>query len=123
MAQLDEKIRQLLRKNIEYQWMPVHEKELEDLKMALTTAPVLKIYDGNEHCVIQCDASKSGIGFCLKEKKPYGSKSLTDAQINYGQIEKICLVVLMAFKISLLISPLNKIPSVPTKNKNETVQI
>lgn len=93
------KLRELLKKDVEWIWLPDHEAEFKSLKAILTSAPVLKIFDNNKQCTIQCDASKDGLGYCLlQEGKPiaYGSKSLTEAQRNYGQIEKEFLAILSA---------------------------
>lgn len=101
MAQLTEPLRHLLKKTTEWQWLPAHEAATNVLRSVLTNSPVLKIFDASRHSVIQCDASKDGIGFCLlQDGRPvaYGSKSLTEAQINYGQIEKEFLAILMACK-------------------------
>ena len=39
---------------------------------------------------LQCDSSKDGVGAVLKHEKPiaYASKSLTESQKRYAQIEK-----------------------------------
>lgn len=46
-------LRQLLRKNIAFQWQPEHDKALFALKQSLTNAPVLKYYDPNTVLTIQ----------------------------------------------------------------------
>lgn len=99
MSERTAKLRELLKKDVEWIWLQDHEMEFIGLKSTLTSAPVLKIFDESKQVTIQCDASKDGLGYCLlQEAKPvaYGSKSLTDAQKNYGQIEKEFLAILMA---------------------------
>lgn len=91
MSERTAKLRELLKKDVEWIWLQTHESAFDDLKRILINAPVLKIFDGNKESVLQCDASKDGLGYCLlQEGKPvvYGSKSLTETQKNYGQIEK-----------------------------------
>lgn len=93
------KLRELLKKDVEWIWLQEHENAFKGMKSTLTSAPVLRIFDNSKKCTIQCDASKDGLGYCLlQEGKPvaYGSKSLTDAQKNYGQIEKEFLAILSA---------------------------
>lgn len=95
------KLRELLKKEVEWIWLGDQEDAFNSLKTALTSDPVLKIFDNEKKCTIQCDASKDGLGYCLlQDGKPiaYGSKSLTNAQRNYGQIEKEFLAILSAFQ-------------------------
>ncbi|CAH0402516.1 unnamed protein product [Chilo suppressalis] len=59
------------------------------------------MFDPNKNIIIQTDASTTGIGcVLLQENKPvyYASKSLSSAEINYGQIEKEFLAILFACK-------------------------
>lgn len=99
MSERTAKVRELLKKDVEWIWLQAHETVFQELKALLVSAPVLKIFESGKDCIIQCDASKDGLGFCLlQDGRPvaYGSKSLTDAQKNYGQIEKEFLAILSA---------------------------
>ena len=56
-------------------------------------------FDENKDIIIQTDSSKNGIGCVLLQKnKPvcFASKSLSDNEIRYGQIEKEFLAILFA---------------------------
>ena len=75
----------------------------EELKRALTHAPILQAPDWSLPFVIMCDASDYVVGAVLgqrREKKHvaiyYASKTLTDAQHNYSTTEKELLAVILA---------------------------
>jgi hypothetical protein len=62
-AQKTEALRQLLKKNVKFIWSDACEQEFQNLKTALTTAPVLILPDFSKSFKIITDASTSGIGF------------------------------------------------------------
>ncbi|RXN06058.1 Transposon Ty3-I Gag-Pol [Labeo rohita] len=98
-ASLTAPLRQLLRKDAVWQWNPHHSTASENLKSALTKAPVLRFYDHKKPLTIQADSSKDGLGACLlQEGHPvcYASRALTDTEQRYAQIEKELLAILFA---------------------------
>lgn len=91
-------MRELLHKEHEFQWTAKCDSELNDLKRTLTTAPVLTFYDSTKRLKVSSDASKDGIGAVLLQAegeywKPvaYASRSMTESECRYAQIEKECL--------------------------------
>ena len=89
-------MRSLLKKNAQWVWYEEHEKALTEVKQALTNSPVLRYFDIDQEITIQADASQNGMGGCLiQEGHPviYASRSLTDAEKNYAQIEKELLAI------------------------------
>ncbi|XP_039890321.1 uncharacterized protein K02A2.6-like [Simochromis diagramma] len=91
-------IRELLHKEHEFEWTANHESEWAHLKRTLTTAPVLAFYDSSKRIKLSTDASKGGIGAVLLQAegehwKPiaYASRSMTESECRYAQIEKECL--------------------------------
>lgn len=63
--------------------------------------PVLAFFDTSKDLTLQVDASKYGLdAVLLQEGKPlaYASKSLTDSEISYAQIEKELLAILWGCK-------------------------
>ena len=89
--------RELLKKYTEWDWQPEHDKAIESLTDVFTSKPVLAFYDAN--CTIQADASQSGLGACLMQKrKPvaYASRATPSAEQNYAQIEKEMLAICFA---------------------------
>lgn len=61
---------------------------------------VLSYYDVRKPVTLTCDASCYGLGTaCLQEERPvaYASRTLTDAETRYAQIEKELLAVVFAY--------------------------
>lgn len=91
--------RKLLKKNVEFQWLPIREKYLNDIKQQVKNAPVLANFDRDKDITIQAGASQYGLGCCLlQNNKPiyYASRSLTDSQKNLAQIKKELLSIVFA---------------------------
>ncbi|XP_038844475.1 aspartate beta-hydroxylase domain-containing protein 2 [Salvelinus namaycush] len=75
----------------------------ENVKDLITRepGPILAYYDPDKELRLQVDASKYGLGaVLLQEGKPigYASKSLTDCEINYAQIEKELYAILFGYQ-------------------------
>ena len=61
------------------------------LKLLLTSAPVLKLFNPPEHVTTTCDVSQHGLGAALTQcirPVEFESRSLTSAEKNYVQIKK-----------------------------------
>ena len=89
-------IRQLLNKKSVFQWTFEHGKAMTEIKKCLTTAPVLGFYDVTQDVKITCDSSGTGIGGCLLQSgRPiaYASRSLSENEQSYAQIEKEMLAI------------------------------
>ncbi|MGH0128263.1 UNVERIFIED_CONTAM: hypothetical protein FKN15_034099 [Acipenser sinensis] len=92
-------LRELLHLKNEFQWTAKHEKEWQQLKITLTTEPVLTFFDAGRKVKISTDASKDGLGAVLLQAtedddwRPvaYASRSMTESECRYAQIEKECL--------------------------------
>ena len=66
------------------------------IKKILTIDPILKYFDVNKEVTISWEASQSGLGSVLfQDNKPvaYASRSVTDAETRYAQIEKELLAI------------------------------
>ena len=84
-------IRQLLKKGVDFQWLPEHEQALNKIKEILISEPVLRFYDPTKKVTIQADASSTGLGACLlQDSGPvvYASRALTQTEQRWFQIEK-----------------------------------
>ncbi|XP_075157939.1 uncharacterized protein LOC142231205 [Haematobia irritans] len=84
-------LRHLLKKDVEWCWLPQHESAFKKLKDAFSSTPLLRYYDPNLDVKLQVDASKYSVGAALLQNDQpvaYASKALTKAQQNYAQIEK-----------------------------------
>ena len=92
-------IRALLKEDAAWSWEVEHTQSLNKVKAALATEPVLRYYDVSKPVTIQADASQSGLGCCLlQEGRPvhYASRSMTDTEKNYAQIEKELVAICYA---------------------------
>ena len=90
----------LTEKNVKFQWSEACQKALNDLKEALTTAPVLSYPKDNGQYIIDTDASLFGIGAVLSQVQngeekviAYASKSLSRSQRRYCTTKRELLAV------------------------------
>ncbi|KAL5015887.1 hypothetical protein ScPMuIL_005476 [Solemya velum] len=77
----------------------VHKEVFGRIKRGAQNSAVLQYYSRTDPVVIQCDASRSGLGFVLMQKgNPvhYGSRALTTTEQAYTQIEKELLAIVFA---------------------------
>ena len=94
-------MRKLLKKNALFQWTETHEADFQKLKEVFTSQECLAYFDQKKDIFLQVDASIQGLGAALMQKdqqgrlKPgaYASKSLTDAEKRYSNIECELLAV------------------------------
>lgn len=81
---------------------PVRRKQIQHvdkLEQVLTNSPVLQYFNPEKPVTTQSDISQSGLGSCLLQKGHpmiYASRSLTNAEQNYAQIEKELLAIVFA---------------------------
>ena len=100
LAETTKPLRDLLKKETEWVWDEPQEKAFQTLKEQLSTAPVLRHYDPQKPTKISADASSYGMGGVLLQKEGtdwepvfYASRSLTDTEQRYAQVEKEALAV------------------------------
>ena len=101
LSNLTESLRQLEKKDNGWNWNNKHDEDFKNLKKKLIEAPVLKYLKPNLPTVLQCDASKSGLGAVLvQEGQPiaYASRAMTETEQQYAQIEKECLAIVFGCK-------------------------
>ena len=96
-------LRQLLEKDIDWQWHSEQESAWNGIKEILSKHPVLQYYDESKALKVSSDASKDGIGAVLLQETngewmpvAYASRSMTKAEKNYATIEKEQLGVVFA---------------------------
>ena len=136
-------LRDLIKRDTEWHWDENHQNAFDELKKSVLEPPVLGYYDVTKPVKLTCDASKSGLGAAiLQDDVPiaFASKSMTETQMNYAQIEKELLAVLFACKkfddylygkksvivetdhqplVTILKKPLRKAPHETTENDAE----
>ncbi|KAK3931703.1 Transposon Tf2-8 polyprotein [Frankliniella fusca] len=106
MARLMKPLDELTKQSVEYQWLPIHDKALSDIKKKIMEAPSLVPFNPNKKSIMQCDASKSGLECCLFQDYGEGqlkliacaSRKLNEAEVNYSQSEKELLSICFATK-------------------------
>eukprot|EP00731_Ephydatia_muelleri_P021134 Em0013g861a len=103
LAQITQPLRDLLKKARIWQWTEAQQQAFTGIKKELSQPTVLCIYDPNAETKISADASSHGLGAVLLQKhdsewKPvaYASRSLSDTEANYAQIEKEALASVWA---------------------------
>uniref|UniRef100_A0A669EUY2 Gypsy retrotransposon integrase-like protein 1 n=1 Tax=Oreochromis niloticus TaxID=8128 RepID=A0A669EUY2_ORENI len=98
-SHLSAPLRQLTHKDSEWMWDTQHQTAFDALKEHMSNPPVLSYYDVSKPVTLTCDASQYGLGAaCLQEGQPvaYASRTLTDTETRYAQIEKELLAVVFA---------------------------
>ncbi|GFT76110.1 retrovirus-related Pol polyprotein from transposon 17.6 [Trichonephila clavipes] len=100
---LAEPLQSLLKSGVEFHWGPEEVESFNSLKKALTSDPVLGMYDERASTEIHTDASGYGIGAVLVQIQnnvekviAYASRTLTKAEKNYSTTERECLAIVWA---------------------------
>ena len=103
LAALTAPLRELTKKGIHFRWEDRHRTALDNIKEELCRSTVLGYYDPNPATttILQCDASQLGLGAWLRQVDSSGnerivamsSRSLSDAETRYSNIERECLAV------------------------------
>ena len=96
----------LTEKHTKWKWEEPQQDAFQKLKQMLTNNTVLVHFDPSCPVGISCDASESGVGAVLfhrykdNSERPIAkaSKTLTDAQKRYPQIQKEALSIIFALK-------------------------
>ena len=85
----------------QFNWNPATERAFQQLKLALTIAPVLQLRDFNKLCDIATDASRTGIGVVLSQDThpvSYFSEKLNDAKGRYSNYDRELYAVVQSLK-------------------------
>ena len=108
MATVTKPIRDLLRKDVQFNWSSEHDEAFKKLKGLLSAAPVLAFYNVKKPVTVSVTklcldqtASQFGLGtVLLQEGRPiaYASRALTDTECRYAQIEKELLAVVFGLE-------------------------
>ncbi len=104
LAQTNEPLRQLLKKEQMWLWDEAQQKAFESIKSMLSSTEVLTHYDPTAPRIIAADACQDGLGAVLLQtdskgnRRPisYASRSLTDTEKRYAVIEKEVLAATWA---------------------------
>lgn len=98
LSEVTAPMRDLLKEGNQFRWdEQVQGCSFKRVKEILSAAPVLKYFDPKDDVELQCDASDRGLGACLMQggqPVAYVSRSMTETEGNYAQIEKEMLAIL-----------------------------
>ncbi|XP_064468936.1 uncharacterized protein K02A2.6-like [Ornithodoros turicata] len=105
LAQLTAPLRSLTKKETPWNWTTEHQKALDQLKDVLTHSSNLANFDQNKTTHLTVDAGPKGLGAILAQDGgditrvvAYASRSLTEAEERYSQIEKETLAAVWAIE-------------------------
>jgi hypothetical protein len=93
---------QLLKKDKKFDWNDKCEESFQQLKLRLTTAPILIMPDVTKPFDVYCDASKTGLGCVLMQEGKvisYLSRQLKQHEQNYPTHDLELAAVVLALKV------------------------
>ena len=106
LAEKTQPLRDLLKKQNMFQWGHDQQRAFNNIKEELSSPPGLALYNAKVETVVSADVSSFGLGAVILQRqeeghlKPvaYSSRSLTDTEKRYAQIEKEALAITWACK-------------------------
>ena len=100
LAQLTQPLRELLSKNTTWVWGPSQSEAFSLVKAEMSKPTTLALYDPKVPTKVSADASSYSLGAVLMQEtesrwRPvaYASRSMTDTELRYAQIEKEALAI------------------------------
>ena len=105
LAEITHPLNTLLRKNTRWKWSQECEQSFQKLKQRLGSTEVLVHYDAKLPLKLECDASSYEVGAVIYvlldgSERPiaYASRTMTQSERNYSQIEKEALALIVCVK-------------------------
>ncbi len=95
-------LRELTKKNTQFEWQDIHQKAFEKLTSALSASECMAYFDMQKDTFITVDASPVGLSAILSQKTPgkddekvvaYASRALTAVEKRYAQTECEALAI------------------------------
>ena len=98
-------LHKLLRNDTPWNWSKDCQQAFNKAKLSVSQAPVLAHYDVTKPIKLYCDASPYGVGACMmhiingkEQPVAYASRTLSQAERNYAQIEREALALIFGVK-------------------------
>ena len=88
---------------MKFEWYHKFKEAFQNLKMLLTSAPLLKIVDPNEDFIVYIEAYKERLGVVLMQNRDvmsYESRKVKDRERNYTTYDLEFATIIHAFKMS-----------------------
>ena len=106
LAEKKKPLRDLLKKESAWVWGLAQQEAFQQLKADMASKQVLALYDLEKETTVSSDASSFGLGAVLMQKQPsgemrpvaYASRSMTETERRYAQIEKEALAITWALE-------------------------
>ena len=101
-SQLTAPTTRLTRKEVKFKWNDLWERAFHELKMRLTSAPILIVPERGQRYTVYCDALKDGLGCVLMQSRrvvAYGSWQLKNHERNYPIHDMELAAIVFALKI------------------------
>ena len=102
-AEVLQSMLELLKNDIVWVWNEPREKAFQRVEELLTQTPILTYYDPSKSIMVSADANSYRLeGVIFQEENKtlrvivYASRTLTQTERNYAQIEKECLASVLA---------------------------
>ena len=92
----------LTHKEVKFEWNDLCEKAFQELKMKLTSAPILIVPERGQRYTVYCDAAKDGLGCVLIQSGrvvAYCSRQLKNHERNYPTHDIELTAIVFALKI------------------------
>ncbi len=105
IADISQPLRELMSSRRAWTWGPDQEKSFSEIKQELTKPTISALYNPSADTKVSADASSFGLGAVLLQLHPdgqnwkpvaYASRSLSDTEKRYVQIEKEALAITWA---------------------------
>ena len=96
LSSLASPLREILKKNNVFEWNASHQQAFDETKQTISEEITLTYFDSTKEVTLQVDASVKGISAALlQDGRPgaFASKSLTDVETRYANIEREMLAV------------------------------
>ena len=107
LAEISAPLRLLTHKDVKWTWTSKQQHAFETLKQLLTVDTTMSYFDPGKHTELHVDASPFGLGAILTQTTPghndskviaYASRSLTETESKYSQIEREALAIVFGIE-------------------------